>query len=331
MILSATALTHFQDCRRRHLIELDWYAHHHRPKTLFDRLLSRAIYKLSNGGDPVAEADEARTQFLEAAANPGLDQPYGTNTYQVAKDWCAMLETIPRAVATLVLLTVKPAGVVFLDDLTSWQTTSWMDDSGTLHRWITVDKWNEDALAREMHGWHAFGDMAVLRAPMMLHVIEIGQMRKGRRASQWARGWRHPSVANIHGVHFKHKDGSSYQKWTPLYLADAGDITPEDWVEAMIRDRVIDDVVHHVTVNAPSDAVCEDTVRQMLAEARRMRAMEREGYDWTEIPMSRGACDGLVPCIWQDACYAVGASKVVDLITIGLYTRKENVVEGVKV
>lgn len=325
MILDATSLTHRQDCARRHLLELDWFPRKWRAKHLFDFLLIRAILAISITKDPITMADEARTRFLESAANPGLDLPYGIDTYVVAKDWCAMLETIPRAIAKLSLLTIKPAGIVQLNSSTSWRTSSFVDDSGTLHRWLTVDRWNEDALAREMHGWHAFGDMAVLRAPMMIHAIEIGQMRKERRASPWARGWRHPSMPNVNGVHFKHRDGSSFSGWTAMYLADVSHIDADDWVEAMFRDRAVESLIHHVTLNAPSDGVCDDTRQQILIEAARMdeAAMGRVSMPWSAVPMSRGACDNLVPCPYQMACYS---ENIVDLAATGMYTRREKTV-----
>lgn len=326
MIVDAHQLSHYQACQRRHLLELDWYPNKWRAKSLFDRVLTRAILAISNGGDPIASAEEASTTFLEIAANPGLDLSYGANSYQIAKDWCAMLGTIPRALSKLMLLTLRPSSVVQINSTTSWRVQSPADDSGTLHRWVTVDRWNEDALAREMHSWHVFGDMAVLRAPLMLHAIEIGRMSKGRRASSWARGWRHPSMPNINGVHFKHKDGSSYSGWTPMYLAEQANITADDWVEAMWRDHAVEALVHHLTLNAPSDAVCDDTLAQILIEARRMdaAAQERGSTTWRALPMSRAACDGLVPCPFQWACYG---DNTIDLEVTGLYKRREKSLE----
>lgn len=322
MILDAHAVTSHQDCRRSYLLHLDYQRIQYRAKSLFDSQLRRAILRLSTPPPPpVADiCADARTAFLTAAANPGLDLPPGADPYAIAKEWCALLETIPRAIARLVLLTLKPSATVQLFPSVGWRVLANMDDSGTLHRWITVDRWDADALAREMHGWYVFGDMAMLGAPMMIHAIEIGAVRNGRRASPWCRGWQHPHTPNLGWLRFRHADGTGFKGWTAVHLADhAHDITPDEWVDAMWKDGEALARVHHVLLNAPDDAVCEDTRAQLLMLASEMTqaAVERGSTTWRAVPMSRSACDGMVPCQWQDACYA--PADVTDPTTTGLY------------
>lgn len=323
MILDAHAVTAHQTCRRSYLLHLDYQVIRYRAKSLFDSLLRKVILRLSAGDDAAAVSADARTAFLTAAASPGLDLPPGADPYAIAKEWCAMLDTIPCAIARLTLLVLKPSAIVQLSPSVGWRVLSNMDDSGTLHRWITVDRWDDDALAREMHGWYAFGDMAVLAAPMMIHAVEISGIRNGRRASPWARGWRHPTHANLGYLRFRHADGSPMKGWKPIHLADhAREITPAEWVDAMDHDGESIARIHHVMLNAPPDAVCEDTRQQLLVLAREMEvaACERASSTWRGLPMSRGACDGMVPCQWQYACYMGGdADAVTDPTSTGLY------------
>jgi nitrite reductase/ring-hydroxylating ferredoxin subunit len=327
VILDAHAVTSHQTCRRDYLLALDYQVIRYRAKSLFDSLLRRAIIRLSAGDAAASVCADARTAFLTAAANPGLDLPAGADPYAIAKEWCAMLDTVPRAIARLVLLTVKPSAIVQLSPSVGWRVLANMDDTGTLHRWITVDRWDGDALAREMHGWYVFGDMAMLGAPLMIHAIEIGGVRHGRRASAWSRGWRHPHTPNLGWLRFRHTDGSAMKGWTPVYLADhAHDITADEWVDAMTKDGEALARVHHVTLNAPDEATCEDTRQQLVVLAREMEqaAVERGSTTWRAAAMSRGACDGMVPCRWQHACYspATGTDAVTDPTSTGLYRRR---------
>jgi hypothetical protein len=305
LTLSATALSDYQACERRIVLGREWQSSRWRPKVLFDHVLRHAIFEVSNGADPVLCVQGATQTFIEACTNPGIDTI--GDPYSQAKDWCAMLETIIRCVGRLVLLKVKHLDNVRLDNDTLWQPSAWADDSGELHRWITVSNWNEDALARELHGWHTFGDMAVLGLPMTLHAIHIGAMRNGRRASTWARGWRHPVINKLR---FRQTDGTAFKGWRATFLADQSPANWDGWAEQIHREGAASALMSHVRVNVPTDATIADTQRQIRSEAAAIRFLVESQTQFHMLPMSRSACDGLVPCMWQHACYSDTPSDV---------------------
>jgi len=313
--IDATVIDTFQRCKRQALLSHVWQPMKWRPKHLFLSAFRRAVFNVSNGADARKEAEEAKVLFLSTAASPGLDLPRGAKPYPIAKDWCAMLDTTIRAVARLTLLTLRELPPVELTEGISWQPRAWADDSGQLHRWIAVDSWTEADLYRELHGWPAFGDIAVTECPMMLHVVEIGQMRNGRRASSWARGFRHPTMANLK-MHFRKRDGSPLSpEWRPLYLADNRDWKPEDWVEQMAAEGECDRLMRHVTINVPSKETCLDTRQQIAREAEAL--VQLLGKRPQTVPMSRHACDGWNnPCVYQSVCYS---EKTVAIESLGLY------------
>jgi len=319
MILDAASLTVLQACPRRFLLESDWIALRWRAKSLFDACLRIHIPAITNGTGADRAAADAKMRFLQAAANPGLDLPYGSDSYKIAKDYAVMLDTVLRAATKWNLPKLKDSPAVRLNSAVEWQPLAGVDDKGELHRFVTVDRWTEEDLARELHGWYVFGDVAATGKPMMIHAVEIGQMRGGRRASAWARGWKHPTMPNLK-MHFARKDGSTFKGWTPVYLADHADMDPEEWVELMHREGVAQGLVRHVGVEVPADGVQQDTIRQIMQEAARAGVLisERRSTSWRAMPMSRGACDGLVPCPWQGACHA----EVTDPATTGLYQLK---------
>jgi len=309
------------------LLNYDFEVLHWRPKSLLDACLRAGILRVSHAEDPSAVASDMKAQFLQAAANPGLDAPRGTDTYKLAKDYCALLDTILRAAARWELPALADSPVVSLNSTTSWQPLASIDATGELHRFTTVDRWGDNDLSRELHSWHVFGDISATRRPMTIHVIEIGQTRNGRRASPWARGWRHPTMPNLR-MRFVHQDGSTFKGWTPMYLADYANSDPAAWVEQMFREGVAQTLVRTVPVAAPSDPVIADTLSQILLEAARASVLitERRSIPWSALPMSRAACDSIIPCAFQPCCH----SEKVNINEIGLYLPRKQAYAAVQ-
>jgi hypothetical protein len=257
---------------------------------------------------------------MQAAANPGLDlTPH--DPFTLAKDYCAMLDTILRTVGRHPIMMLKDRTPLNLSPALSWRFLAHADDSGTLHRWITTDSWKQADLARELHSWWVMGDIAAAEAPMVLHVVLIGRIHKGRRASPWARGWKHPAMPSLR-MRFVKKDGEALRNWMPYYLADDRDNDPDAWVEQLEREGVTGMLMHHIPVNPPPPEICRQTRTQIIQEALRMQELvvERASTPYDALPMSRNACDGgLVPCPFQDACYM---TKPTDLASMGLYQNR---------
>jgi hypothetical protein len=314
VILSGLAVSDHQACARRTALNADWRVLRWRPKALFDACLRRAIVHLGNGFKPEDVAADAVATYMQAAANPGLDVQ-GQDTYVLAKDWCVMLEILVRFLSTTTIMQVHEIPEIPLGSY-KWQPMSQADESGVLHRWITTARWDEDDLARELHSWYSFGDIVMTGQVMKLHVIEIGQTRNGRQVGPWATGWKAP----IDGFHlrFRRIDGKSFNGWTKLHLA-ALPADYDGWVEKM-RTEGMASLMHHLEIKCPDPATLADSQRQLEEVADQIKAATR--LPWQALPMSRGACDGLIPCPWQHACY--GTTK--DLTQLGLYQPRKSLV-----
>lgn len=225
-----------------------------------------------------------------------------------------MLETVLHATTRWDLPRLELSSKVQIGSH-EWQPLAYTGADGALHRIITVDRWTDTDLAREGHSWFIAGDVAATGKAMTIHVIEIGQVRDGRRASPWARGWRHPTFSNVR-MRFARKDGGDFEKWNKVYFTD-GPQNGAEWVEGMYRDGVAQNLVKHIAVDAePRGPILE----QIFIEAHRAEKLltERKNASWCTAPMSRGACDGFVPCPWQVACY----ENVTEPALTGLYVRK---------
>lgn len=317
--VSAASLTHFQGCKRRHLLDWDWTPRRWRPKALFDAILRKAILRLSGGAEALPVIEWAKATLMKIATDPGMDI-YGQDPYKIAMDFCAMYETILRTLARQTLLVMKEIPPKCVNSMISWRFNSWDDESGTLHRWITCDGFDEADQWREVHSWYSMGDIAVSQRPMQIHMIKIGQIRNGRRASLWCRGWKNPHLPNMK-MHFMGRDGKAPKGWNPVYLADDKRLDPEEWVETMHRERAIETLTKIISLDVPTEQACAHTQGQIILEAMAMHEMvvERQSSPWSSYPMSRGACDFPIPCPYQFACYT---EKHVDLEELGLYDRR---------
>lgn len=305
LTIDAASLTYYQACRRRFLLDVEFRVLRWRPRHLFTAILREAVVRLSSGENIAMVIADARERYLQTAASPGLDIAPGANPYLIAKDYCAMLETVLRTLARLTLLTLRDLAPARLSSRLAWRFASHADESGALHRWVVTDRWTDDNLVREAHGWHVFGDMAMARVPLTLHVVEIGQVRSGRRASPWARGFKHPTMPSLR-MRFAKRDGSSLEGWRAVYLADMPDADPDAWVDALWRDGIAASLVHHVEIAQPPDSVCDATTQQIMFEGLAMAQISREraSSTWSALPMSRGACHGFSHCPFVDVCYS---------------------------
>lgn len=321
MVIDAYGVTTFQSCPRRWLLEQSWRVIRWRPKSLFDHVLRQAIFAISNGADSAAEIQKSRTRFLSQAANPGLDVSEGQDSWVVANDYAGVLSTTLTAISRLTLLTMQRLSPLPLSEFVAttvnremasslWSPLAWSDESGTLHRWITVDHFDDDVLAREAHGWYVFGDIVTADAPLTLHIVEIGRISHGRRASAWARAWRHPVIAHRYKFVRKNSKGHSTSlsdQWIPIYYADQPQPDPATWVDLMDADGITPTLLHHIPIAQPSEAVRRDTLGQLGRLAIQMSQLAgRDPHNpaaGMQVEMSRGACDGILPCPLQEVCY----------------------------
>jgi hypothetical protein len=310
LILDAASLSDWQACSRRYLLARSWLPPRWSPRRLFMACLRQGILSLSRGESPLAVAADARARFLQSSANPGLDVP---DPYPAAKEWSSLLEVLLHVLARTNLPSnlTSPASIA-LNSMLTWSPLTHVSGQ-MLHRWITVDHWSDRDIPGELHSWYVIGDIAALGLLMTIHVIEIGQIRNGKRASPWLRGWRHPGLASL-PMRFRRKDGKSFSGWKPVYFTDA-QMDAEEWVDQLFHERAAQELLHTVTSTVPSESARARVCADILQEAARIRAAEGS---WESQPMARNACDGWTPCPFQECCYREG---VVDVASLGFRTR----------
>jgi hypothetical protein len=305
--LDAGELIDWQACRRRWSLSRSWLLRKWRAKVLADTLLRRGIAAISGGEDAVKVANGARLRLLELAVEPGLDMV--REPYKVAHDWAALVEIILRYLGQRTIHKIQDEKLSNLFQLAVYTPTSWSDGE-RLHRWITVERWDSEALIRESHSWRTIGDIVAARMPMVLHAVEIGTQREGRRSSVWTRAWRHPAMRSLPIKFVKPADTT----WKPVYFVDQNEHSAAEWVALAGRERAFEAAVHETVVACPPNGICEDILAQIKEEAVAMSKMN--GATWQKLPMSRGACDLFYPCPYQNICYDTSRTPIAKM---GLY------------
>lgn len=315
-LIDATSLTEFQTCRRKFIFSRQWRATRWIPKMLLDSCLRQGIYELSKGKSIEDVRIEATTRLFATGANPGLDIP-GHNPYTIAQDLAAILETVLTALSKKSLPPMTPIESKAINDNLEWVFLAYEDDKGNLHRYVTVDRFDDNRLSQEMHSWYVFGDVCMSRKPMFLHFIEIGQLRDGRRHTPWARAYQHEYIANR--IKFQRKGNKKLQgeAWKAVFLADSSVLNADSWVESMEADGVIDTLIHDCEVNIPSMDHIQNCRRDIKTEATQMQEWIRSIQNPHRVPMSRHACDMPYPCAFQPACYSPIID--VDIRSLGIY------------
>ena len=314
--VDAASLTDFQTCSRRFILNHSYRLARWRPKLLFDTLLRRGILQLTGQRDVALVASEAKSSFLLQAADPGLDL-IGKDPYQASKGWTSLLESVLHGLSRTVLPVLHDPPPTRLTSSIDWRFLAWADDSGTLHRWVTVESWDADTLSRELHGWRTFGDLVMSSCPLVLHVVVLGQHRNGRFLSPWTRTYVHPAMPNLRWQWRKPDD----TLWKPVQLVDQAKLDASEWVEAAWRQGALQPLLIDQQVDLPPDSVLNDTKYQLAREASDMAKLVTERTSYLSEPMSRGACDLYSPCHFQPVCHS---PDPVQPDTSGLFLRRVN-------
>lgn len=309
--LDGHKLSTWQRGRRLYAIESQYRYLPWHPRNLFASVMRRAIFAQSSGVPRTQVTLDAIQQFIARAKQPGLDTPYGSDNYTIAMDWCAMIRTILAYLERITLVVVDeikpiPVSHAYVPDIDiRWSFLAHADEGGMLHRWVFVDRIDEDTVLKELHKWEVIGDIIVHESPMMLHFVAVGQMINGRRYSPWCRAYLNPVIAGQ--IRFGKKKGQLSENWKPIFFADNPNNNPDHWLDQMIEDEAHEPLMLHKTVGQPDQSHVDNFYRDLRYEARQILNAESspEFTDPLALPMCRVSCDVPFVCPHQTVCYSL--------------------------
>lgn len=182
----------------------------------------------------------------------------------------------------------------------SWSSSAFVDPTGRfLRRFIPVGNWTPERAQHEMRSWYGLGEVCMAKMPMQMVVAQLGPMNGGRRHNPWAKALLHPQHSSLRfRLRSRARVDGFKETWVPVYREEHDEIERERWLQAMIDDGVLQDLLFVVAIPLPGEL-----------EAERIRDMAKRKLDAalavTKLPEKQlSTCDGpLAPCPFRDCCW----------------------------
>jgi hypothetical protein len=148
---------------------------------------------------------------------------------------------------------------------------------------------------------------------MQLVVVHLGRHLDGKFHSHWSKGLRHPSGNKV--LRFRKKksvDTPFKESWISIWREDYDDISTSQWLEAMLKDGVLQDLLIRVDVPVPTPEH-----RQRIVDLAQRKLELIRGTK--ELPLQQlSTCDWPTPCVHRGHCHAQqGPSPAYGFVQLG--------------
>jgi hypothetical protein len=240
-----------------------------------------------------------REDFGEAAGEEvmslGADRGLATNEYNVYD-----LVVSTAAIADLVTTAIRkptepPWSLPEPQTLGGWPwTPSCFLVGQKLRRIALVSHWTDERHHAEARSWRTLGEICVYELPLEQVVVVLGQSRNGRRYGAWSKCFQHPQNKQIRfrkrSKGFRLPGNAFKDTWIDCWRVDHAEITNQTWLQAMLTDDVLPEVLFRVDVEVPP-----------ALQLKRIREMAKRKMDrlakLTELPEAN-----LSTCFWPVQC-----------------------------
>lgn len=287
-------LTAYETCQKKGALASIW----RREKLTTVETLRESLYRVLTAKDTQEPTfgDMAGSEVMEIASSPGIE----TDTPD--KYACAMnLACLSDLLVTSLRKKNDPAWMV-PEPLQNWKSACLMSPEGdVLRRLLLVSHWNDDRHYSECRSWFTLGEIAAYNLPMQMIVLVIGHERNGRRHSHWTKALRH--TIGRTNIRFQRRVGNTSggfkDSWTEIWREDHDEIDREMWLNAMLKDDVLQKLCFRVDV-----PVLSPVNRQWILDLAdsKLDAMSR---DDRKPLLNLSTCDWPVPCQFRKACHSI--------------------------
>ena len=278
-----------EHCNRKGIYSRDF----HKIRLSPSQLLMRGIRE----GLTSARADygqAAGEMCFELAGRPGIDSRQH-DQHSEAVHIASIADIISSALRKK--QPWKTVGETDIGDGCLWETDAFLDPSeACLRRIVCVTSWSDERHYSLCRSWGTLGTMCIHEMPMKIGVAILGAHRDGRYHGFWSKGVLHPANRK---VRFRKKgDGKFKESWIPIWREDRGEISTSEWLEAMLRDGVLQDSLTLVEVPLPEGVVRKEIVK--LAR-RKISAI----YETHILPdKNLSTCDWPYRCSFLGPCHS---------------------------
>ena len=282
---SSSLLNSDDRCRRLPFLSAQWEPSAISP---MEALYSAVESGLTDTSDR-EPSDVAEDALMDLATSRGLD----SNQVDILGEASHL-----ASLASMIAFLIRPQGpwnrpeAFRMADGSTWEPGSFLDPLEThLRRVVLCSRWDAYRQVQEEHDWRTL-EAAIYRVPVDLVVVVLGQQRDGRRHGPLSKGWQHPVAKNLR---FRKRDGGGFDgSWEPVFR-EKSRFSREEWLDALVDDGVLQDVVMIHTVPVPDNA--EQLCNIALKKLQRIR----NTVEPPEPQLSQ-CFDRVRPCPFRAAC-----------------------------
>lgn len=183
--------------------------------------------------------------------------------------------------------------------LENWEPSCYLSPDGNhLRKVVFVTSWSDDRHYSLCRSWGALGEVCQYQLPMQLVVCMLGKHLNGRFHSFWSHALTHPINKKLK---FRKKNDIATalkSSWREVWREDHDEYTTQAWLNAMVADDVIRDVLFKIDIPVP-----EKLARQQIIDLA-ARKLDRVRKIKTLPDRNLSTCSWPVPCIHQRHCDA---------------------------
>lgn len=243
-------------------------------------------------------AREARTYVLNLAADKEVRITGSGNQYDGLISIAHLAEIIVCAIRKEKEGPWKAAPPIDMGNGYTWDSGAFLDPTEThLRRISFVSDWNDDRHYSVCRSWANAGTAAAYGCDLTLLAVIVGAFREGRYRSPWTMAYRHPKN-RLPRFRKKHDIESGFKEtWLKFWREDSSDLTTKQWLEAMLSDGVLKDLLIRVDIPCPSDEQRQHILNLAKIKLDRLKST-------TELPeQNLSTCDWPTPCIFRKCCH----------------------------
>lgn len=181
----------------------------------------------------------------------------------------------------------------------AWEPSCYLSPDGNyLRKVVFVTSWSPDRHYSLCRSWSALGEVCHHKLPMQLVVVMLGKHLNGRYHSYWSHGLTHPINKKIRFRKKSDKENPFKSSWVEVWREDHDEITTQEWLNSMIHDDVIRDVMFKIDVAVPEKPARQrivDLAQRKLDRLEKMKSLPEQNLS---------TCDWPVPCSHRRHCHA---------------------------
>jgi hypothetical protein len=183
------------------------------------------------------------------------------------------------------------------ESLERWKSSCFLSPDGShLRKIVFVSGWSKDRHYALCRDWGALGEVAFHNIPLHIVVVVLGTHQDGRYKSFWTRALRHP-VNKTLKFRKKQNIASGFKNtWDEIFREDHDEYTTTQWLEGMLKDDVLRDVLFRVDVNVQEKPVRQriiDLANRKLDRIEKLKSLPDENLSGCSWPIK---CDFIRSC-----------------------------------